>query len=284
MNVRLRVLSAAACAALACSSTPDTPAVDAGPDSPGTADASDGGGSGTLTLTPANAVLLIDSAKQPLVGATTTYSAKLGGQDVTTTTTFSMPSTFGTFTGAIMTSVTALPGLAIAATTTVDAKSAGGTGTGKLSFIRLGASGIDAQPYVLLPFGSSAPSLKAIVKLAPTFGTAKDISLTLGNAAANGAIDATKVVAGFAALGAGVPALGCAANATKDTDADTVQDLFLAVVSGAPICFEITFKDNATIPAQAAIQALSLDAVPVGQPGSVKGSAVPVYVFVPPTP
>ena len=280
--MRRILLPFALIAVLACSSsdTP-TPGVDASPDVVGQ-DAADSGSSGTLTLAPANTVLVIDAAKGS--GATATYAATLASVDVTSKTTFTVPSTYGSFTGAIFTSALTLPGLAVSGTTKVDATTTGGSGSTKLSLIRLAASGTDAKPFVILPYGQAAKSLKTVVKVTPVFASAKDVVLALSNSPSNGANDATKLVVAVAALAPGEASLGCPAHTAKDTDADGILDTFFSVTSGTPLCWEVTFKDNASVAAQPDITTLVLDAVATGQPNNVKVPSVPVYAFVPPTP
>jgi hypothetical protein len=254
----------------------------------GSAGSTDGGGgsggSSALVIAPSNEVLVIDAAKTP-VEASAVYSAKVDGKDVTPTTAFTIPSAYGSFVGALFTSTAALPGLAVAGTTTVQATAGPAAGSTKLSLIRLEASGSTANPFVVLPYGAAAKTLKTVVVVTPAFGATKDITLALSNNAANGTTDATKLVVSFKAMATGDGVHSCASASVKDAVGnDGIPDIFTAVASGLPLCFEITFKDNAYVFPQAEIRSLVLDAVAIGQPGAVKAPAVPVYIFVPPTP
>lgn len=242
------------------------------------------GGAGALVIAPSNEVLVIDAAKTP-IEASAVYSAKVDGKDVTPTTTFTIPSAYGSFVGALFTSTPALPGLAVAGTTSVQATAGPASGSTKLSLIRLEASGSTAKPFVVLPYGNSAKKLKTVVVVTPAFGSSKDITLALANNAANGVTDATKLVVSFEAMATGDGVHSCASASVKDAVGnDGIPDIFTVVASGLPLCFEITFKDNAYVFPQAEIRSLVLDAVAVGKPGDVKAPAVPVYIFVPPTP
>lgn len=242
------------------------------------------GGAGALVLAPNNEVLVIDAAKTP-IEASTVFSAKLSGADVTPQTTFSVPAAYGSFVGALFTSTPALPGLAVSGTTVVQATAGAVPGSTKLSLIRLEASGLSAKPFVILPYGATSKTLKARIKVTPTYGSVKDITLALANNSANGATDATKLVVSVEALGAGDGPLNCPTASVKDAVGDDgIPDIFVGVASGLPVCFEVTFKDNAYVFPQAEIRGLVLDAVAVGKPGDAKAPAVPVYIFVPPTP
>lgn len=251
----------------------------------GTGGTSGSGGSGVqLELAPLNEVLVIDTAKTP-VEASAVYSAKLAGKDVTPTTVFSVPAAYGSFVGALFTSASALPGLAVSATTQVQATSGGASGSTKLSLIRLEASGSLGKPFVILPYGSAAKTLKTVVAVTPTFGSPKDITLTLANNTGNGVTDATKLVITVEAMAKGDSVLGCASGSVKDAVGnDGVPDIFVGGPVGQTLCFEITFKDNAYVFPEAEVRSLVLDAIAVGYPGAVKAPAVPVYVFVPPKP
>lgn len=249
-----------------------------------TGGSSGSGGAAQLVIEPNNEVLLIDAAKTP-IEASAVYSAKVDGKDVTPTTTFTVPSAYGSFVGALFTSASALPGLAVAGTASVQATAGTASGSTKLSLIRLEASGSTAKPFVILPYGATAKKLKTVVVVTPAFGSPKDITLTLANNSANGVTDATKLVVSFEAMAAGDGVHSCASASVKDVVGnDGIPDFFLNVATGLPLCFEITFKDNAYVFPQAEIRSLVLDAVAVGKPGDVKAPAVPVYIFVPPTP
>ncbi len=243
-----------------------------------------GGGTAKLEIAPINEVLIVDAAKTP-VEASAVYSAKLEGKDATPNTVFTVPAAYGSFVGALFTSASSLPGLAVSATTQVQATSGGASGSTKLSLIRLEASGSLGKPFVILPYGATAKTLKTVVAVTNTFGSPKDITLALANNSGNGVTDATKLVVTVEAMAKG-DGVHCVSSApVKDAVGnDGIPDVFTGVGSGYPVCFEITFKDNAFVFPEAEIRSLVLDAVAVGQPGAVKAPAVPVYVFVPPTP
>ncbi|MCC6903465.1 MAG: hypothetical protein IT377_31130 [Polyangiaceae bacterium] len=243
-----------------------------------------GGGTAKLEIAPINEVLIVDAAKTP-VEASAVYSAKLEGKDATPNTVFTVPAAYGSFVGALFTSASSLPGLAVSATTQVQATSGGASGSTKLSLIRLEASGSLGKPFVILPYGSAAKTLKTVVAVTPTFGSPKDITLTLANNTGNGVTDATKLVITVEAMAKGDSVLGCASGSVKDAVGnDGVPDIFVGGPVGQTLCFEITFKDNAYVFPEAEVRSLVLDAIAVGYPGAVKAPAVPVYVFVPPKP
>jgi hypothetical protein len=119
-------------------------------------------------------------------------------------------------------------------------------------------------------------------------GAAFDVTAQKSNDPANldwtGApVDATKFILKIRAMGEGDAANGCKARAVKDTDADGVDDTFIAVTVGEPVCFEITPKKNDFVtPAKDAPQFFKAFIDVVGMPGAVKLDRRDVLFLVPP--
>jgi hypothetical protein len=183
-------------------------------------------------------------------------------------------------------SALSLPGLAVAGTTHVDATSAGAKTSTSLTLIALKASGVDADPYAILPYLGTAASKTAIVKLAPNLGApgnVADVHMSLASDPSN-AVDATLLVSSVAAMDKGDATRGCSPQPAKDTDADGVLDIFTAVQSGQPVCFEITFKDNTLLAKKPAVQVLQLVATAIAEPGAKSVQTRKAYIFVPPAP
>jgi hypothetical protein len=95
-------------------------------------------------------------------------------------------------------------------------------------------------------------------------------------------LDATPLVGAMRAMSEGSPTEGCPKHATKDTDADGIDDTFVAVTAGTAVCFEIIPRENDSI-APGPI-AIFLDAFidVVGVPGSISLDHRAVTFLVPP--
>ena len=76
---------------------------------------------------------------------------------------------------------------------------------------------------------------------------------------------------------------GCKARAVKDTDGDGVDDTFVAVRVGEPVCFEVVPKKNDFVePAKDRPQFFKAFIDVVGMPGAVKLDRRDVLFLVPP--
>ncbi|MGZ3421075.1 MAG: hypothetical protein ACXVEE_24585 [Polyangiales bacterium] len=71
--------------------------------------------------------------------------------------------------------------------------------------------------------------------------------------------------------------------ATKDTDGDMVDDTFIAVEVGQPVCFEVLPRINSTVPPADKAQFFKAFINVVGMPGSVLLDKREVLFLVPPT-
>ncbi len=119
-------------------------------------------------------------------------------------------------------------------------------------------------------------------------GSAFDVTAVKSNDPANldstgKPVDATKFILKIRAMKEGDTASGCAPRAVKDTDADGVDDTFLAVTVGEPVCFEVVPKKNDFVePATDAPQFFKAFIDVVGMPGAVKLDRRDVLFLVPP--
>jgi len=119
-------------------------------------------------------------------------------------------------------------------------------------------------------------------------GSAFDVTAVKSNDPANfdtagKPVDATKFILKIRAMGEGDVASGCAKRAVKDTDADGVDDTFVAVTVGEPVCFEVVPKKNDFVePAKDAPQFFKAFIDVVGLPGAVKLDRREVFFLVPP--
>ncbi len=259
----------------------DTSTVDASPD------ASPDGAAHALDISPKNALLMLDTAKASAAAVSQVYAATLDGADATAATTFTVSDTgYGSFSGAKFVSSVSLPGLAVAGTIAVQGTNAGANATTNLTLIALKLSGDDPDPFDVLPYMGTTTTPTATVKLVGDLGTPQttaDLHTTLTNGPSNGAADATAFVRSITAMDQGDATLGCPAHAAKDTGSG-VLDTFLNVVSNTPVCFKITFKDNASVPAKRSVQVLELVATLIADPGARTITTKRVYLFVPPVP
>ncbi len=96
-------------------------------------------------------------------------------------------------------------------------------------------------------------------------------------------VDAVKFIENIRAMGEGDTASGCAPRTTKDTDGDGVDDTFVGVIVGEPVCFEVNAAKNETVPpAIGKPQFFRAYIDVVGVPGSVKLDSREVLFLVPP--
>ncbi len=96
-------------------------------------------------------------------------------------------------------------------------------------------------------------------------------------------VDATKFIKQLRAMGEGDPARGCPAHPTKKSDpALAYDDIFTAVVTGTPVCFEIIPATNTIVPATDAAQFFNAFINVVGLPGNTKLDKRTVLFLVPP--
>lgn len=119
-------------------------------------------------------------------------------------------------------------------------------------------------------------------------GSAFDVTAIKSNDPSNmdwtgAAVDATKFIDKIRAMKEGDSASGCAARAVKDADGDGVEDTFVAVTVGEPVCFEVIPKKNDFVtPATNAPQFFKAFIDVVGMPGAVKLDRRDVLFLVPP--
>jgi len=119
-------------------------------------------------------------------------------------------------------------------------------------------------------------------------GSAFDVTAIKSNDPSNrdwtdAPVDATRFIDKIRAMKEGDAANGCAARAVKDADSDGVEDTFVAVTVGEPVCFEVIPKKNDFVtPAKDAPQFFKAFIDVVGMPGSVKLDRRDVLFLVPP--
>jgi hypothetical protein len=95
-------------------------------------------------------------------------------------------------------------------------------------------------------------------------------------------VDATQFIKALRAMKEGSPADGCPPRAVKDVDGDGVDDTFVAVTVGTPVCFEVLPKENSTVPPKPQAQFFHAFIDVLGMPGSVKLDHRVVLFLVPP--
>ena len=142
--------------------------------------------------------------------------------------------------------------------------------------------------YLTKPDGTGvADSIVGAIQ-AISVGSAFDVTALKSNDPANSdwtgaAVDATKFIDKIRAMKEGDATSGCAARAVKDADADGVDDTFVAVTVGEPVCFEVIPKKNDFVtPAKDAPQFFKAFIDVVGMPGAVKLDRRDVLFLVPP--
>ncbi|MBI2393495.1 MAG: hypothetical protein HYV09_28195 [Deltaproteobacteria bacterium] len=114
-------------------------------------------------------------------------------------------------------------------------------------------------------------------------GSNFDVTASVSNDATNpDGVDATKFVKALRAMKEGDSKQGCDPATTKDTNADGIDDTFVGVVVGAPVCFEVIPADNDFVPAGKQPQFFNAFIDILGMPGSVKLDQRKVLFLVPP--
>jgi len=115
-------------------------------------------------------------------------------------------------------------------------------------------------------------------------GSVFDVTARPSNDPANAdGVDATQFIKALRAMSEGDAANGCPAATTKDTDADTIDDTFVSVKVGTPVCFEVLPKMNTTVKPKDKAQFFNAFIDVLGMPGSVKLDRRDVLFLVPPT-
>ncbi|MBK7399365.1 MAG: hypothetical protein IPJ34_24640 [Myxococcales bacterium] len=121
-------------------------------------------------------------------------------------------------------------------------------------------------------------------------GSIFDVTATWSNDPANppleagGApVDASKFIKALRAMKEGDAAAGCPAASTKDTDGDGVDDTFVGVKVGVPVCFEVIPQSNTSVPPKSVAQFYNAFIDVIGMPGAVKLDQRTVLFLVPPT-
>jgi hypothetical protein len=146
----------------------------------------------------------------------------------------------------------------------------GPKGTCRLNFLHSGGTGVSDQ------------IVKAIQAI--SVGSVFDVTAKASNDPANpDGVDATQFIKALRAMAEGDVANGCPAATTKDTDGDTIDDTFVGVKVGTPVCFEVLPKMNTTVKPKDAAQFFNAFIDVLGMPGSVKLDQRTVLFLVPPT-
>jgi hypothetical protein len=145
----------------------------------------------------------------------------------------------------------------------------GPKGTCRLNFRHEGGDGVSSGVVT---------AIKAISR-----GTTFDVSLRVSNGKNNeDDVDATQFIQALRAMGEGDADNDCDPAETKDTDGDGIDDTFVGVTVGAPVCFEVIPAMNETVePADEAKFYSALVDV-VGVPGDVQLDEREVIFLVPP--
>ena len=143
-------------------------------------------------------------------------------------------------------------------------------GTCRLNFTSQSGAGLDSS------------IVKAIQAL--SVGASFDVTAIPSNDPANaGGVDATKFIKQLRAMSEGDATAGCPAHATKKSNpALGYDDVFVAVVTGTPVCFEVIPQMNTTVPPKEIAQFFNAFIDVVGLPGNTKLDKRTVLFLVPP--
>jgi len=129
--------------------------------------------------------------------------------------------------------------------------------------------------------GVSDGIVNAIASLSA--GSNFDVTAAVSNDPANpGGVDATKFIKALRAMKEGDAKQGCEPATTKDTNGDKIDDTFVGVTVGAPVCFEVIPAPNDFVPATKEPQFFNAFIDILGMPGSVKLDLRKVLFLVPP--
>lgn len=142
-------------------------------------------------------------------------------------------------------------------------------GTCRLNFLHSGGTGVA---------DSIVRAIQAI-----SVGTVFNVTAQPSNDPANpDGVDATQFIKAIRAMTEGDATSGCPAASTKDTDGDGIDDTFLSVKVGTPLCFEVLPKMNTTVKPRVVAQFFNVYIDVYGLPGSVKLDRRAVLLLVPP--
>ncbi|MBK7398093.1 MAG: hypothetical protein IPJ34_17795 [Myxococcales bacterium] len=121
-------------------------------------------------------------------------------------------------------------------------------------------------------------------------GSVFDVTATWANDPANPPaeaggppVDASKFIKNLRAMKEGDAKAGCPAATTKDTDGDGIDDTFVGVIVGSPVCFEVIPAMNITVPPKSMAQFFNAFINVLGMPGGIKLDLRSVLFEVPPT-
>ena len=148
-------------------------------------------------------------------------------------------------------------------------------GTCRLNFLHSGGTGV------------STSVVKAIQAI--SVGSVFDVTAQPANDPANPSatdggppVDATAFIKALRAMKEGDAKAGCPSASTKDTDGDGIDDTFVGVKVGTPVCFEVIPAMNITVPAKPTAQFYNAFINVLGMPGGVKLDQRTVLFLVPP--
>jgi hypothetical protein len=143
-------------------------------------------------------------------------------------------------------------------------------GTCRLNFTIQNGNGLDSS------------IVKAIQAL--SVGASFDVTAIPSNDPANaGGVDATKFIKQLRAMSEGDATAGCPAHATRKSSPSLgYDDVFVAVVTGTPVCFEVIPQMNTTVPPKDVAQFFNAFIDVVGLPGNTKLDKRSVLFLVPP--
>ncbi len=146
----------------------------------------------------------------------------------------------------------------------------GPSGSCRLNFLHSGGTGVS---------GSMVKAIQAI-----SVGSVFDVTARASNDPTNpDGVDATQFIKALRAMDEGDAASGCPAASVKDTDSDGINDTFVSVKVGTPVCFEVLPKMNTTVKPKDNAQFFNAFIDVLGMPGSVKLDRRTVLFLVPPT-
>jgi len=126
-----------------------------------------GGGdaSKNVVLDPLTAIVVIDTAGNPVVPGSVTYKVSRQGKDLTGAATFTLKdATFGSFAGAKFTSIAALPAGTLGKSTTVTANTPEGQALGSLTVVALRKTGASRDFFFIVPYNDSPSPKNDVLK------------------------------------------------------------------------------------------------------------------------
>jgi hypothetical protein len=114
-------------------------------------------------------------------------------------------------------------------------------------------------------------------------GSAYDVKAVASNDPKNkNGVDATKFIKALRAMDEGNAANGCPPAPAKDSDGDGINDTFVQLKVGTPVCFEVIPAKNGTVPPELDPQFFNAFVDVIGVQGNIPLDRRSVLFLVPP--